>query len=135
MSKAKNKVSINIGGKKRTCRLGLGFMEASLEAEQPDNNDITQVSTVRLLYHSLVYAVNRNEKEPDFDLYDIFDWVDEIGLHSPEIKKFQIAFFESLKVHMPDAETKKLIDDVKKELTPKEKKKVSKSGKKTGIKK
>jgi len=64
--------------------------------------------------------------------FDIFDYFDEVGLSSAPVKQFQVEFFKSMRVHLPDDKSRKAIDKVVKALTPEQKKKVSKSGKKTG---
>jgi len=125
-------MKITIKGKDYEPKFGIGFMERAIKEDQPDNQDIMQLPTQRLLYHSLAYADERNGIEPQLTKYDIFDYLDEVGLNSEDIKLFQVDFFKSMRVHLPDDESKKAIDEVVKALTPEQKKKVSKSGKKTG---
>ena len=125
-------MKITIKGKEYEPKFGIGFMERAIKEDQPDNQDIMQLPTQRLLYHSLAYADERNGIEPQLTKYDIFDYLDEVGLNSEDIKLFQVDFFKSMRVHLPDDESKKAIDEVVKALTPEQKKKVSKSGKKTG---
>ena len=125
-------MKITIKGKEYEPKFGIGFMERAIKEDQPDNQDIMHLPTQRLLYHSLAYADERNGIEPQLTKYDIFDYFDEVGLNSEDIKLFQVDFFKSMRVHLPDDESKKAIDEVVKALTPEQKKKVSKSGKKTG---
>lgn len=125
-------MKLTIKGKEYEPKFGIGFMERAIKEDQPENNDIMQLPTQRLMYHALAYADERNQIEPQLTKFDVFDYLDEIGLGSEEVKSFQVAFFNSMRVHLPDEESKKAIDKIVKALTPEQKKKASKSGKKTG---
>lgn len=125
-------MKLKINGVEYEPKFGIGFMERAIKEDKPEGEDIMQLPTQRLMYHALAYADERNGIEPRLTKYDIFDYLDEVGLSSPEVKHFQREFFNSMRVHLPDAESKKAIDEVVKALTPEQKKKVSKSGSKTG---
>ena len=125
-------MKIIIKGKGYVPKLGIGFMERAIKEDQPEGQDIMQLPTQRLMYHSLAYADERNGIEPQLTKFDIFDYLDEVGLSSAPVKQFQVEFFKSMRVHLPDDKSRKAIDEVVKALTPEQKKKVSKSGKKTG---
>ena len=125
-------MKIKIKGVEYEPKFGIGFMERAIKEDQPEGQDIMQLPTQRLMYHALAYADERNGIEPRLTKYDIFDYLDEVGLGSEDVRSFQIAFFNSMRVHLPDAQSKKAIDEVVKALSPQEKKKVLKIGKKTG---
>ena len=125
-------MKIIIKGKDYEPKFGIGFMERAIKEDQPEGQDIMQLPTQRLMYHSLAYADERNGIEPQLTKFDIFDYLDEVGLSSAPVKQFQVEFFKSMRVHLPDDKSRKAIDKVVKALTPEQKKKVSKSGKKTG---
>jgi len=125
-------MKINIKGKDYEPKFGIGFIERTIKEEQPKDNNIMEVPTQILLFHSLAYADERQGIEPTLSIFNIYDYLDEVGINSPEIKQFQLEFFRSMRVHLPDKKSKGEIDKVVKALTPGEKKKVSKTGKKTG---
>lgn len=125
---------LKIKGKEYTPKFGIGFMERAIEAEQPEGQDIMKISTQKLIFHSLAYADERQGLEVSLNQFDIYDYLDEVGLSDDSVKQFQVDFFNSMRVHLPDEASKKAIDEVVKALTPADKKKVSKSGKKTGSK-
>ena len=117
-----------------TPKFGIGFMERAIKAEMPDDNNILNIATPKLLFHACAYADERNEIEPRIKYFDVVDFIDENGSQCDEIKAFQLDLFKSMRVHMPDAESKEAIENVIKALTPDDKKKVLKSGAKTGKK-
>lgn len=125
-------MKLKIKGKEYEPKFGIGFMERAIQAEKPEGNDIMQLSTQKLIYHSLAYADERNGVAPQNTIFDIYDYLDEVGLNAPEVRLFQVAFFNSMRVYLPDEKSKKAVDEVVKALTPEDKKKVTKSGKKTG---
>ena len=127
-------MKLTIKGKEYTPKFGIGFMERAIEAEQPEGQDIMKLSTQKLIFHSLAYADERQGLEVSLNQFDVYDFLDEIGLNDPLIKQFQVEFFNSMRVHLPDEASKKAIDEVVKALTPADKKKVSKSGVKAGSK-
>lgn len=127
-------MKLKIKGEEYTPKFGIGFMERAIESEQPEGQDIMKLSTQKLIFHSLAYADERQGLEPRLTQFDIYDYLDEVGLSDDSVKQFQVEFFNSMRVHLPDEASKKAIDEVVKALTPAEKKKVSKSGKKTGKK-
>ena len=125
---------LKIKVKEYTPKFGIGFMERAIEAEQPEGQDIMKISTQKLIFHSLAYADERQGLEVSLNQFEIYDYLDEVGLSDDSVKQFQVDFFNSMRVHLPDEASKKAIDEVVKALTPADKKKVSKSGKKTGSK-
>ena len=111
-----NYININIGGKERGCKLGLGFLERVQKEENVTLEDIfNKVNTATLLFHSLAYNCERTKEERLFDKYDVYDWIDEIGLNNNTIIDFQIAFFNSFKTHL-DENGNKSMETIVKEL-------------------
>lgn len=111
-----NYIKLNIGGKERGAKLGLGFLDRVQKEEGLTFDEVlNKANTPTLLFHSLAYNVERSGEKLDFNKHDVYDWLDEIGLQSPVISEFQIAFFNSLKTHL-DAEGQKAITKVVAEL-------------------
>lgn len=128
-----NYIRLNIGGEERGCKLGLGFIQKVLESEKITISDFfSKIESEsftflpKLLFYSLAYNEERSGNKPSFELNDVLDWIDEIGLNSDAFTDFQIAFFNSIKVHLPE-ENQNVIDTAVKELQGK--KKPSKKGK------
>ena len=63
----------------------------------------------------------------DFNLDDVYDWTDEIGINSEEFLRFQVAFYNSIKTHLPQ-ESQESINAAVKEIEGKMKPR-TKSGK------
>lgn len=104
-----NYVQLNLGGKDRSAKLGLGFLEKAMKGENLSIQELFQkieseafTFLPTLLYYSLAYNCDRAKQTVDFEKEDVFDWIDEVGINSDEFKKFQIAFFQSIKVHLPE---------------------------------
>lgn len=127
-----NKIELKINGESREARFGIGFIQRATEKELPEDNNIMNIETPKLIYHALAYADERIGLTPKNTIYDVYDYIDSVGLNSDEYKFFQAAFLGSMKVHLPDDKSRKEIDKAIKVLTPAEKKKDSKSGKKAG---
>ena len=114
-----NYIKVNLGGKERGAKLGLGFLERVQKEENVTLEEIfSRVSTATLLYHSLAFNVERSKETLDFDKYDVFDWIDEVGLNHTTILDFQIAFFQSFTTHL-DEKGVEAMGDVVKELEKK----------------
>lgn len=80
-----NYVEVEIGGKKRGFRFGLGCLGEMLEdlkigVEDLDafitRNPIKGIPT--MLYHGARYEVMRSGDPVDFTIYDVYDWIDEL---------------------------------------------------------
>lgn len=127
-------MELTINGIKYEPKFGLGFIERAIQEEKPENNDVMQISTPRLLFHSCAYADIRNGLEPRITLFDLYDAVDNGEVTQETTKLFQIDLFKSLRVHMPTEETREALDAIVKEMTKEDKKKVMKAGVKTGKK-
>lgn len=109
-----NYVKVLLGGKERGAKLGLGFLERVQKQEQVTLEEIfSKVNTATLLYHSMAYNCERTREEVDFDKYDVYDWIDEVGLQSEIVLDFQIAFFDSFKTHLDDKGKEAMVQVVK----------------------
>lgn len=129
-----NKIKLTIAGKKYDAYFGIGFMQKAIKEERPEESNIMNIPTYPLMAHAIAYGFERKGVDSPISKYDIFDWIDSVGINSDEVKseskKFMKAFLESMKVHLPESEK-----EINKALKAfEEKKKVSKSGKKTGRK-
>lgn len=131
-------MKLTIKGKEYTPKFGIGFMQRAIEAEKPEKENILLVPLIKRIFHSLAYADERQGLEPTLSVFDIYDYVDEVGINHNSLIEFDLEFVKSMRVHIADEETKKAldleVDKAYKALTPADKKKVSKSGKKTGSK-
>ena len=98
-----NKIELLIGGKSHPVKLGLRFLENVTTSEGITIVDVFtkfESETLFFLPKLIYYAINA--ANPDtLTLDDVYDWVDEIGIASEEIKPFIIAFADSMKVHIP----------------------------------
>ena len=103
-----NKIELLIGGKSRPVKLGLRFLENVTTSEGITIVDVFtkfESETLFFLPKLIYYAINT--ANPDtLTLDDVYDWVDEIGIASEEIKPFIIAFADSMKVHIPQEDEK-----------------------------
>ncbi len=133
-----NYIKLNIGGKERGAKLGLGFLEKALKGEKIGVQELflrveqeALTFLPKLLFYSLAFNCERANEKIDFDIYDVMDWVDEIGINSDEFKKFQISFYESIKTHLPE-DAQQSIDDAVEVLKKGNEKPRAKSGKLTG---
>ena len=117
-----NYVKLFIGGAERGAKLGIGFLEKVMKGEDITLQTLFNKVEVeaftflpKLLYYALAYNCERAGEKVDFDLNDVFDWTDEIGINSDEYLKFQVAFYNSIKTHLPQ-EAQESIDGAVKEI-------------------
>lgn len=122
-----NKIELSIGGKNYTAKLGLGFIQRVKESEGLDeHNPITNVPTIKLMYHAIAFAAERNG-EVFMSFFDFLDILDELEAqpYADLNTVFQIAFFKSLNVKTVDKDSKKMIDgiisDLEKKMKPQKK--------------
>lgn len=92
-----NYTELELGGKKRGAKLGIGFLKAvteemkiSLEElvqklQNPGMDAIFLIS--QLIYVSLAYNCKRKKEDVDFDQDDVFDWIDDAGGVNSDIYK------------------------------------------------
>lgn len=129
-----NYVKLFIGGAERGAKLGIGFLEKVMKGEDISLQTLFSKIEVeaftflpKLLFYALAYNCERAGEKVDFNLGDVFDWTDEIGINSEEYMKFQVAFYNSIKTHLPQ-EAQESINAAVKEIEGKMKPQ-TKSGK------
>ena len=116
-----NKVVLSIRGKKVVARLGIGFVELAIKKDRPENNDVSNLGINRLIGRSIEFAAEISGEENPIPMGDLYDWIDEVGIHSDEYKavvsSFEKAFVDSMQNHIEQEEkpVKKL--PVKKKAT------------------
>jgi len=94
---------------------GIGFLTEMIENTGWDLMQIGEkietgdVSVYRyLMYYSRLYAVKRKHEQPDFDLYDVDDFIDANGgVLGDTVQTFTKSFLESLQKDVPVSEDKK----------------------------
>lgn len=103
-----NKLELTINGVKYSARFGLGFLEnvtknegISIQEvfEKIQSNGLFFIPT--LIWHSINYGLQRDGK----DLIEkdvVFDWLDEVGIASPDVTKFAEALGKSIMIHVPE---------------------------------
>ena len=115
-------IKLHIGGKERTFHFGLGFHEEALVGEGVSN--IMEISSTRLMYYSMVYALKREGKDVDFTLYDVFDWMDDAEDFTEITTRFQIGFMKSMASKLETKEKAvidKVVSELEKKLKPQKK--------------
>lgn len=64
----------------------------------------------KLMYYSRLYSVQRRHQQPDFDMFDINDLIDENGgVTGQFVMDFTKSFLESLQKNVPVDENKKKV--------------------------
>ena len=126
-----NYIQIEIGGKKRGCKLGLGFLGEVIETEKVEVTELMDKLTKNpwrtiplIMFHSMAYNLKRKGEEVTFNLGDVADWIEEEkdGFSSEVVSSFLTAFTESVTKDIPKEENiKEGVTDSKKKLTGKEK--------------
>ncbi|HAY3545167.1 TPA: hypothetical protein JRX92_003578 [Elizabethkingia anophelis] len=101
-----NYTKINIGGKERGAKLGLGFLERITKAEGVSLQELftkfeqdVLFFLPKMIYYSVLYNDERAGNKADYNLDDVFDWIDEIGINSEPVMSFIEAFKKSIEVH------------------------------------
>jgi len=97
-------VILNIGGKKRTAKLGLGFLDRFQRSENVDIQEEFSamqegkktgldktIFFVKLIFHSLAFACERVNEKVDFDFHDVLEWC--------EAENFEGAFAEFIEAY------------------------------------
>jgi hypothetical protein len=116
-----NKITLNLGGKDREFHFGIGFIGLFLEKSGIQMAEIdTKIKEnpfkliPEMMYYSTLFADKRNNKEVDYDAYDMAEWIDEAdGINGKEVIEFTTAFFQSLVKDVPTQ------PEVKKKVTKK----------------
>lgn len=108
-----NYIEIEIGGKKRGFRFGLGCVgemvhELGIDVNELDSfitrNPIKGIPT--MLYHGAKYEVKRMGDVPDFTLYDVYDWIEELDgtLNNEKVMLILETFTGSITKDVPKTE-------------------------------
>lgn len=107
-------IQIEIGGKKRGCKLGLGFLGEVIDDLGNDVSEIVEGLKKNpykmipiLMYHSMVYNLKSKGKNPSFTIYDVTDWIEEEekGFNSDKVVDFLKAFTASIVKDVPISES------------------------------
>lgn len=101
------KIELTIGSTTYTARFGLGFLEQVTTKEGISIEDVFQKIQSNglffiptLIWHSINYGLLRDGKEP-IEKDVVLDWLDEVGIGTPEVTKFAEALGESIMIHVP----------------------------------
>lgn len=118
----KKEAKILLGGKERTFHFGMGFLGMFIE-----NTDTTMETLEidiaknpfkvlpQLMYYSMAYNFMRNELAPDFNRFDVADWIDEDGgIEAPSVKLFIDLLGKSMNPKLPKEKTVKTVGKRKK---------------------
>ena len=104
------KIELTINGNTYSARFGLGFLEKvtteeniSIQEvfEKIQSNGLFFIPT--LIWHSINYGLLRDGKDP-IDKDVVLDWLDEVGIGTPEVTKFAEVLGESIMIHVPQDE-------------------------------
>jgi hypothetical protein len=104
------KIILNIGGQDREFHFGIGFIGLFLETSGLRMDELNKIDenpfkfNPILMFCSLSYAVKRKNEIPDFDLYDVNDWIDESD--GTAVIAFKNAFIESMTKDVPKNDAK-----------------------------
>lgn len=112
-----NYLKLNIGGKERGVKLGLLFLENAQKGEnmniQEIFNELQQRSIFfapKLLNYALLTNCQLNGETPDFNLADVYDWVEEDGISRKDgaVMAFVNAFTENITKLFPPEENEEI---------------------------
>jgi hypothetical protein len=97
---------------------GIGFLNELLDGTGLRLDELgTQADAVlipKMMYYSLLYSYKRNDKEVDFTMYDVNDWIDENGGVGGEFwNNFQKGFNDSMYKDVPVDNSKKKVNPTK----------------------
>ena len=103
-------------------RLGIGFLNRLIDGTEKDLAAIWDeiiknpaVIIPQMIYYSLVYSYERQGKELDFTIHDVYDWIDENGgINGKFSNDYQSAFVQSMNQDVPVDESKKKVVKLKK---------------------
>tara|TARA_R110002020_G_scaffold471625_2_gene698876 strand:- start:1927 stop:2289 length:363 start_codon:yes stop_codon:yes gene_type:complete len=101
--------TINIGGKDRYISFGLKSISELVDHEDWGFAKLGQkmssnplITTPLIVYYGAKNGAERNGDVVDFTLNDVYDWIEEIGLNSPELIKLITVFTNSLVGYLDD---------------------------------
>ena len=113
-------IQLNLGGELRTFYFGLGFLGNLLEKENVSVGEIDEKLVNNpfkwmplIMYHSLAWGYVRNNEKPLFDVFDVQEWIDDVGLEDTVVIDFFTAFRQSLVKDVPEQK------EIKKKVTKK----------------
>ena len=106
---------LELGGKERTFYFGLGFLgmivdktTTTLENLKDDVKKNPFKVIPELMYYSLEYGYLRNGLQPEFNKYDVSEWIDdEGGFESKLVMDFISALGQSMDAKLPEDKTVK----------------------------
>jgi hypothetical protein len=109
-------ITLNIGGQERVFYFGLGFIGNLLETEKIQMTEIDAKLAENpfkwiplIMFYSCAFGFKRRNEFPDFDAFDVAEWIDEVGMDSEVVKSFFEAFTQSLTKDVPEDKSKKKI--------------------------
>ena len=96
-------------------RLGIGFINKLIDGTGKDWLSILKefetnaVGIIpKMIYYSLAYSYERVDKDLDFTIGDVYDWIDaNDGISGDFSVKFQEAFIQSITKEVPVDDSKK----------------------------
>jgi hypothetical protein len=101
----------------REFHFGIGFLNELIDGtgkgleiigNEVVNNPASMVP--KMMFYSLAYSYKRSQKEIDFTIDDIFDWIDENGgMNNGFFNDFLVAFQESMYKDVPVDNSKKKV--------------------------
>lgn len=113
-------ITLNIGEKERVFYFGLGFLGNFLETEKISMTEIDAklaenpfLWIPKIMFHSCAFGFKRKNEFPDFDAFDVAEWIDDVGMDSEAVTSFFKAFTKSLTKDVPESK------EVKKKVTKK----------------
>lgn len=117
-----NHTQIEFGGKNRSIRFGLKplgdilqhtGMDIEAYMKSIETNPFTTIPV--LLYYGAKWGEERNGNAPDFELADVYDWIEQDGegFGSAKIEQVLQSFFRSLYENVPTI--KQVIDTLPEE--------------------
>lgn len=111
-------ITLNIGGQERIFYFGLGFLGNLLEETDTNMADFDEKRLSNpfkwiplMMYHSCAYGCIRENKDVDFTLQDMINWIDDTTVET--LQKFNDGFVNSLVKNVP------IQEDSKKKVTKK----------------
>lgn len=106
----KKSTKLKFGGKERTFLFGMGFLgmffentSTTMETLEADIKSNPFKVFPELMFWSLAYGYLRTNLKPDFNQYDVADWIDDDGgIDGENVKKFMDSLGESLNTKLPN---------------------------------
>lgn len=104
-----NYIELNLGGKKRGAKLGIGFLRYLTESKKMSLDDVLKevegtnsiLAIPEFIYLSISYNDKRKGVKIDLNIDDVMDMIDEDGgVKGEAVQSFLKAFTESLGVDM-----------------------------------